>query len=73
MAAKARQLLLVVSLTRKPVPLPATLASARISPRTDILVVPLRPAPCPADSEAFVILRLAPAPRPAMTREPEFA
>ena len=70
LAARARQAFVAVSMTRKPVPLPETLASARMSPRTDMLVEPLAPPPCPADSEALVMLRLAPLPRPAMTSEP---
>ena len=73
--ASARQLLVTLSLVRKPVPRPETEASPRISPRTALLLNPLPPVPCPAEKPAFVMLRLArPLPEtslsPAMTREP---
>ena len=58
-SAKARQLEVTLSRVRKPVPTPPTLASPRMSMRTDIVVVPLAPAPCPPMKFGVAIVRLA--------------
>ena len=59
------------SLTRKPVPRPLTLASARMSWRRPMVVVPLAPVPWPEIRLAVVMVRFAtPAAEAAPVRPP---